>query len=354
MPGRLLAERDPRTLQRRMQQLHLGDPARRLHACRNLAWAERIEQLCDWIGIEGDWATPTRSKAKYVLGPVVTALDADVWRPDLPVPEAYRIAKAPDEVLVYHAVANYAERRKAGRDIKGTGAVFSAIEQLQAEGLPVKLFFAHDVPSRDVRFYQGQADIVIDQLNYGRYGANARENMMLGRPVLVRLDPTQSGALPPSRPILEAPMVDASEFDGRRCSPRARARSCAACRSGPARAEFRHSVARQRSLCRTLRERGRPIARRPDAGCARTVSGTGCRRADRLSGDRVQSRFLQLRTADERHSPVSADCEAQMGDEELAAVRTVLESGLVDPGPLGQETSSRLSRQGMRSSTPSR
>ena len=64
-----------------------------------------------------------------------------------------------------------------------SGAVMAAIEKLKAEGLPVQLYFATEVPSRSVRFIQVQADIVVDQLNYGRIGANARESMMLGRPV---------------------------------------------------------------------------------------------------------------------------------------------------------------------------
>jgi hypothetical protein len=82
---------------------------------------------------------------------------------------------------------------------------------LKAEGLPVKLIFAHDVPSTQVRFLQAQADIVVDQLNYGRYGANAREAMMLGKPTICRLNPAQAPPLPPLRPIVEVPLIDADE-----------------------------------------------------------------------------------------------------------------------------------------------
>ncbi len=95
--------------------------------------------------------------------------------------------------------------------MKGTAVVLAAIDRLKAEGLPVQLCFATDVPSRVVRFIQVQADIVVDQLNYGRTGANARESMMLGRPVIVRLDPRQGDGLAPLRSIAEAPLVDATE-----------------------------------------------------------------------------------------------------------------------------------------------
>ncbi|WP_089176761.1 glycosyltransferase [Bosea sp. AS-1] len=178
---------------------------------RSLAWNRKLSLLCDWVGLEGDLATPERINDRTTYGPVVTALDPERWRPDLAIPEDMRIERAPGEVLIYHAVGNYAARRSGGRDIKGTGAVMAAVETLQAEGLPVRLIFAHDLPSTRVRFLQSQADIVVDQLNYGRYGANAREAMMLGKATICRLRPDQAPPLPPLRPIIEVPMVDADE-----------------------------------------------------------------------------------------------------------------------------------------------
>ena len=177
----------------------------------SLAWNRKLERLCDWVGLECDHATPERVSDKTVYGPVVTTLDPQRWHPDLVPPEEMRVQRITDEVLVYHAVGNYEARRQSGRDIKGTGAVMAAVEHLQGEGLPVRLIFAHDIPSTQVRFLQVQADIVIDQLNYGRYGANAREAMMLGRPTICRLTPKQALSLPPLRPIIEAPLVDAGE-----------------------------------------------------------------------------------------------------------------------------------------------
>lgn len=177
---------------------------------RSLAWNRKLRQLCDWVGLEGDYATPERVDARCVYGPVVATLDPERWHPDIPVPEDLQIARQ-GEVLVYHAVGNYEARRQTGRDIKGTGAIVAAIDQLKAEALPVRLIFAHDLPSTRVRFLQVQADIVVDQLNYGRYGANAREALMLGRPTICHLSPRQAPPLPPLRPVAEVPMVDATQ-----------------------------------------------------------------------------------------------------------------------------------------------
>ena len=107
-----------------------------------------------------------RTGPNFVRGPVVTMLDSDMWRPDLPVPPALKIDRLPGELVVYHAVGNYELRRASGRDIKGTGATLAAVERLKLEGFPLKLIFATKVPSSEVRFLQVQADVIVDQLNY--------------------------------------------------------------------------------------------------------------------------------------------------------------------------------------------
>jgi hypothetical protein len=158
---------------------------------RATAWADRLDAVCDWVGLECDWVVGRRTGAKFVRGPVVTALDPDTWTPELPIPEDLRIARAANEILIYHAVGNYEVRRRAKRDIKGTGALLAAVETLREEGFPVRLIFFTDVPSTTIKYYQAQADIVVDQLRYGRYGANARECLMLGRPVVGWIDGRQ-------------------------------------------------------------------------------------------------------------------------------------------------------------------
>ncbi|MGN6148365.1 MAG: glycosyltransferase [Rhizomicrobium sp.] len=174
----------------------------------NAAWKEKIEMLCDWVALEGDWLTPDTSGPKFVRGPAIMALDPEQWSPDIEVPERFRLDRGDGELLVYHAVGNYLARRQDSRDIKGTGAVLAAIERLKAEGVPVRLFFATDIPSRDVRFYQVQADVVVDQLNYGRLGANARESLMLGRPLITNIN---AGKSAPLQYVLETPAVHATE-----------------------------------------------------------------------------------------------------------------------------------------------
>jgi hypothetical protein len=178
---------------------------------KNGAWARKLDSLCDWIALDGDYALDERTGPKYVKEPVVNAMDPQMWRPDIEPPEDMLVEREPGEILVYHAFGNAEARMREGRDVKGTGAVFKAIDELKAEGLPLKLIFASKVPSTKVRYLQVQADIAIDQLNYGRLGSNARECMMLGKPLIARKIATQDDGTPPSAYLLESPVLDASE-----------------------------------------------------------------------------------------------------------------------------------------------
>jgi glycosyltransferase involved in cell wall biosynthesis len=138
------------------------------------------------------------------------ALDENHWRPDIKPPEKYRVDRSRDEILVFHAVgspndvASFGERTK----YKGTPAVVRAVNELKAEGVPIRLLFTEAVPSADMRYLQVQADIIVDQLNFTRYGAFAREALMLGKPVVGRIDPREENG-PPLQSMAECPIVPA-------------------------------------------------------------------------------------------------------------------------------------------------
>jgi len=58
------------------------------------------------------------------------------------------------------------------------------VEKLQAEGVPVELVNPVEVPNLEIRYLQAQSDIFLEMLSFGWFGANAREAMMLGKPVI--------------------------------------------------------------------------------------------------------------------------------------------------------------------------
>jgi len=182
---------------------------------RMSAWGWKVVQLADLICLETDPPLDFRDTAAAFREPLSFAVDPEFWHPELgltiPAPAPWREPKTDGEVLIYHSVGNYEMRTRGGINVKGTGAVVAAIDRLKAEGHPVRLLFRTGVPSIDNRWILAQADIIVDQLNYGRYGATAREGMMLGRPVVGRINKVEAPGTPAVRAIAECPIVDASE-----------------------------------------------------------------------------------------------------------------------------------------------
>jgi glycosyltransferase involved in cell wall biosynthesis len=177
---------------------------------RNLAWGRKVTSLVDLFCAETEPPLDYKSSPNVFRAPLTYALDPDIWHPDLAVPDRLKRPRKPGEVVVYCALGNRSTRSKDGRNAKGTSAVEAAIDQLRSEGIDIRLDFVHDVPSIDNRFVQVQADIIVDQLHYGRYGALAREGMMLGKPVVGRVNKDDGGS-PATQCILETPIVHADE-----------------------------------------------------------------------------------------------------------------------------------------------
>jgi len=74
-------------------------------------------------------------------------------------------------------------------NIKSSHIYLPLINQLRNEGHHLDLIEPSGIPNREVVFLQAQADIFLDMLTYGWFGANAREAMMLGKPVICFLRP---------------------------------------------------------------------------------------------------------------------------------------------------------------------
>jgi glycosyltransferase involved in cell wall biosynthesis len=178
---------------------------------RNLSWGKKVQTYCDLICTETDPVMDFKSGPKVFREPLTFALDPKVWSENLSIPSHLKLERTSEEVLIYHAVGNLKIREASGRNIKGSPAIVKAIDELRQEGLKVRLHFVTDVPSIDVRFIQAQCDVIIDQLNYGRYGATAREGMMLGKPVVCNINKTELRAEFESECINETPLIHATE-----------------------------------------------------------------------------------------------------------------------------------------------
>jgi hypothetical protein len=158
---------------------------------RNRTWGELRNRLTDYQTTLGGNRVDFNADPKVHEVPEFYCLDPDFWHPNLEIPPEFQLASSPGTVRLYHAVGNYDLRTEPGtqKNLKSTHIYVPLVEQLKAEGYPVELIFAKDIPNRDVRYYQAQADIVVDMLTVGFFGANIREALMLGKPAVCYLRP---------------------------------------------------------------------------------------------------------------------------------------------------------------------
>ncbi len=158
---------------------------------RNRAWGEFRNTHADFQMLLGG------NRADYNLAPNIRevphayCLDPEVWHPDLPVPDEYRLASSPGQLRLFHAVGNFDERTdESGVNIKSTHHYRRIVGELKAQGYPVEfLFIPGRVPNKVLRFHQVQSDVFLDMLSFGWFGATAREAMMLGKPVICYIRP---------------------------------------------------------------------------------------------------------------------------------------------------------------------
>lgn len=160
---------------------------------RNLRWGTLRNTLADYQCLLGGNRVDFNDDPRIHESPWFYCLEKNFWRPDLLIPSNYRLALPALTVKLYHSVGNFDTRSHGAGNlvtIKSTHIYIPLVQRLKEEGLDVELIFFQDVPNKRVRYYQAQADIVLEMLTYGWFGANAREAMMLGKPVICFLRQT--------------------------------------------------------------------------------------------------------------------------------------------------------------------
>ena len=157
----------------------------------NLSWGKLRNSLADYQVTLGGNRKDYNDDPNVHEVPEFYCLDRNVWNPDLLIPSNYRLPIPEDTVKIYHSIGNFDSRTDAttNRNVKSTHIYIPTVERLKNEGHRVELVFFHDVPNKKIRYYQAQADIVVDMLTYGWFGANVREAMMLGKPAICFLRP---------------------------------------------------------------------------------------------------------------------------------------------------------------------
>jgi hypothetical protein len=137
------------------------------------------------------------------------SFDLAVYRPDLVIPPSH-VWQPSEDIRILHS-HSLDGRRLNEKNIKGTSFVIEAVDKLKEEGHRVSLVNLTGIPSREMRFHQVQADIVVDQLIYGGYGSTALECLALGKPVICYIRPTWKHFLASIYPEwLDCPIISAT------------------------------------------------------------------------------------------------------------------------------------------------
>ena len=158
---------------------------------RNLAWGKFRNEVTDYQCLLGGNRIDYNDDPRCHEVPEFYCLDKELWHPDVEIPEQYRLPSlGKDGMRLYHAVGHRAERtRSDGVNIKSTHVYLPLVERLRTEGYQLEMIEPTGFPNKEVRYLQAQADIFLDMLTFGWFGANVREAMMLGKPVICFLRP---------------------------------------------------------------------------------------------------------------------------------------------------------------------
>jgi hypothetical protein len=181
---------------------------------RNLAWGRFRNSVADYQCLLGGNRIDYNDDPTVHEVPEFYCLEPSVWHPELEIPPAFRLPALPDgTVRLYHAVGHRKERTsEEGINIKSTHIYLPLVQKLQAEGLLLELIEPTGIPNLDIRYFQLQADIFLEMLTFGWFGANAREAMMLGKPVICYIRPEWLESLRAELPEYadELPIVSAT------------------------------------------------------------------------------------------------------------------------------------------------
>lgn len=183
----------------------------------NLRWGRFRNSLSDYQCLLGGNRVDFNNDPRVHETPWVYCLDSEFWKPGLEIPDQFRIARRSERtLLLYHAVGNKQDRTlETGVNIKSSHVYLPLVRKLQAAGWELELLEPEGIPNRDVRYLQSQADIFLEMLTFGWFGANAREAMMLGKPVICYIRPDWLDSLRRELPEYadELPIVSATPGD---------------------------------------------------------------------------------------------------------------------------------------------
>ena len=164
-------------------------------------WFDVLRKYADFIVGTGLY-DPTQYKAVHFKYKVI---DLELFNPAIQVPEELKLAPT-KKLRIMHSFMFEKDRvDKYKGNIKGTKYIEEAVERLIAEGHELEYMYFDNIPANLFRFYQIQADIVVEEIIRGGWGSTALECIALGKPVITYVRPEWEAfyyeCFPDTRPL---------------------------------------------------------------------------------------------------------------------------------------------------------
>ena len=121
-----------------------------------------------------------------------------------PISESHPALGNRERIVIGHAPTH--------RDAKGTKYVIEAVNSMQELGFQVELKLIENLTHSEALFEYQSADIVLDQLLSGWYGAVAVESMLLSKPVICYISDEDLRSIPVEM-AAEMPIINATKYN---------------------------------------------------------------------------------------------------------------------------------------------
>lgn len=180
---------------------------------RNLAFGARRNALIDFGILLGGNRLDWNADAKFHEVPHFYCLDPNHWAPTVRIPRKHRMRRKKSHVIFGQGFgAKDARVREDGKDIKSHYIYDRVFHDFKQSGQKLQLLRWTGIHQSEVRYYIAQSDVIVEMLTYGWFGAQGREAMMMGKPVVCYLRPEWIELVALEHPdyVSELPIVSAT------------------------------------------------------------------------------------------------------------------------------------------------
>ncbi len=173
---------------------------------RNLNWGDKRDRIIDLFATESNYSLDFQSTNNCFREPLTQALDKEVFK------NKDYFYKKGNPIKIFHSVGNLQFRTHKKENVKGSFIILQSINRLIKEGYDIELIhFDKNIPNKKYIKFMNNSHLVVDQINYGRYGSTTREALMLNKPVVCNLSKSEPNNFRTLESFSSIPIISCNE-----------------------------------------------------------------------------------------------------------------------------------------------